>query len=142
MKPLVILVASVNSVGHVNACAGATAKLLERGHRIIFLLDEAFQGRYAPLGFEEHVYLKPNSSTGTNKPENPGEMWARIMREFNIIGPESPLEKTANVRQLQKTAAFKEEFMRFNAALKEAIELYRPDAIVLDHFILPPIIPK
>ncbi|KAJ6225715.1 hypothetical protein RDWZM_004260 [Blomia tropicalis] len=56
MEKLTILVTPINAVGHVNAVSGALAPMVRRGHRVIMVIEEAFEGKLAKLGFEEFVY--------------------------------------------------------------------------------------
>ena len=67
-KRLTILVTAFNAVGHMNAVAGATKALMERGHRMIFLVEKSFADKFHPLGYEEHVYSsKPDSNEASGK---------------------------------------------------------------------------
>ena len=80
MKQLTILVATVNAVGHVNACTGALAPFLRRGHRVIFII-EAYQRKLTQLGFEEIVYQMPKAT----EEKNPGELMANMLKQFKVI---------------------------------------------------------
>ena len=50
---LKVLVTPLSSHGHINACHGLCEQLLDRGHRVIFLIDADFAGRLEKYGFEE-----------------------------------------------------------------------------------------
>lgn len=136
MKPLVILVASISSVGHVNSCAGSTSGLLKRGHRVIFLLEEAFRGKVAHLGFEESIYQKSTAKSGR---ENAGESLAQVLMTTGILGPGTAEEKMRRMDKL--TAAILQEWIGdFNGAVVKAIAEYQPDLIWYDGGILLPAI--
>ena len=133
-KPLTILVVSVDGVGHVNACIGTGRALIARGHRVIFLADEAFRGKLAVHGFEEHIV--PLSVTTQN---NAGEAWARLLFCNGILEP--------GVSQMDKYCRTMQTFMFNDTALesirsldqhtKEAIDLYKPDLFLIDCFLPP-----
>ena len=46
-KPLKIFVHSVDGAGHLNASVGMAQALVKRGHKIQFLLNDAFKGQFA-----------------------------------------------------------------------------------------------
>lgn len=144
MKPLTILVASIPSVGHVNSCLGATRSLLERGHRVVFLLEESFCGMAEKHGFKEIVYQKKaKREVKKEKEETPqrasaaGEDLAKSMHQCGIIGPATPTEKmTVFMRMI---ADSKEDiYGALDAATAPAIASLKPDLIWLDSGLLLP----
>ena len=42
--------------GPTNDCAAIGAVLRERGHRVVFVVDESFAGVLEPRGFEERTF--------------------------------------------------------------------------------------
>lgn len=137
MKQLVILCAATNFVGHVNAVTGATLPLLRRGHKLVFVLEKAFAGTRSPLGYIEHTYT---ACEGLDLVENPGELMATFLLHEKVIGPYSAREKMSNTIRFLYSAANQSEFTRFNSALAEAIEKYKPDLIYFDSGALNPAI--
>src|SRR6218665_3274893 len=97
-KRLTILVISADVVGRVNACAGLTSGLLERGHRVVFFTESSFAGRMIEQGFEEFIYTL-NLNPGMNAPSDmkPGQKVAAGMFENRVIGSYEPLEKIRNL---------------------------------------------
>jgi len=52
-KSLTVLFAPLDGHGHINACHGLAEELRERGHRVVFTIDNVFKGRLKQYGFEE-----------------------------------------------------------------------------------------
>ncbi len=151
MKKLNILVCSVASVGHVNSCIGATKTLLARGHKITFLLEEAFRGKAAKFGFEETIYQnqkrttkKENGENGKDHKEdnnkqqkNAGEDLALALHNSGLIDPGTPAEKMTRLQRL--TDLVREQFYGdLDRAVKEAIDRLNPDLIWYDCSLLVP----
>ncbi|EQD59975.1 hypothetical protein B1B_07959, partial [mine drainage metagenome] len=42
-----------SAYGPTNNCVGIAHRLAARGHRIVFAAERSWEGRLAPLGFEE-----------------------------------------------------------------------------------------
>lgn len=165
-KRLTILVTTVDVVGRINACTGVTGGLLKRGHRVVFLTEESFQGRLSALGFEEYVYRMEMdggtapAATTTNKTSQsqseskqqqkdcsknavakPGEKVASGMFINRIIGPYHPKEKFQNLLNLfVLSASAGRRIVKSNHYIKEAIEAVKPDLIWVDNTYLAPAI--
>lgn len=45
-KPLNILIHAMDGTGHINAAIGLGQAALKRGHKVSYLLNEAFKGSY------------------------------------------------------------------------------------------------
>lgn len=139
-KKLTILVAPLNAVGHVNACLGTTKPLLERGHRVIILLDTSFAGHTASRGFEEHIYSLAVENF-SEKESKAGEDWAKGLEKKSIFGRYSAEEKWLGLKEMlieSKEAMLMIE--RYNEIVRDAIALYNPDLIVIDMpYLLPSI---
>src|SRR5438874_8098437 len=68
--------------GPTNNCVGIGRVLQERGHRVVFVVEESFAGTLEAKGFEEaRMRLAPPS----DEPEVPGQFWKDFIRE---TGPE------------------------------------------------------
>lgn len=137
-KPLhTILVTPLWAVGHVNACTGALGALLRRGRtRIVFLIEGQFEGKVAPLGFEEHIVHFPKE----DDEQNAGEVAAKMLREAKVIGDYSFYDKFESMIGMQQGDKWLEQFAIYNTAIEEAIKLYKPDLIFLDDVTLYPAI--
>ena len=129
MERLTILVTSVTGVGHINASIGATLPLLLRGHRVVFVLESAWKGKLALLGFEEHLYTE---TAECKQGENPGEAMAKYLLSAKSIGSNSAEEKMKTMTTYFKSQENRNKFSRFNAAIKEAIEKYQPNVVWVD----------
>lgn len=143
---LTILVVTVDVVGRINACTGVTGGLLKRGHRVVFLTEESFQGRLRSLGFEEYVYrMDLDGGTATKEDKNetpkPGEKVANGMFANRIIGPYHPKEKFQNLLNLFVLSPNAgKRIIKSNQYIKEAIDAVKPDLIWLDNTYLAPAI--
>lgn len=139
---LTILVTAFNAVGHMNAVAGATKALMERGHRMVFLVEKTFAGKFQSLGFEEHVYSskEENTSSSAEKSEQSGEWLAKFLFDHKIIGPFSVEEKMVNLIEFFRGPNHLAEWTRYNEAVKEALETYKPDLVYYDYGALVPAI--
>ncbi len=80
----------------------------------------------------------PNKDASMNEAkENPGEAIAALFQAAHIIGPYSPLEK---LRSIMATFDQREQLadaLVFDAAIKEATELYKPDLFYVDNELMP-----
>ncbi len=64
--------------GPTNNCVGIGQVLLERGHRVLFVVEESFAGTLEAQGFEERLMrLGPPSEVD----EEPGQFWKDFIRE-------------------------------------------------------------
>ena len=61
----------VEGVGHVNACIGLAEPLRDRGHKIIFVVDNAFKGQLIKYGFIEEIMSEPEKDLTVS--QKPGE---------------------------------------------------------------------
>ena len=66
----------MNGWGHINACLGLAQELLSRGHRVVWAMNIAFQGKVTRFGFEEEI-------TGKNVEQNAEvkEYWPQFMEK-------------------------------------------------------------
>ena len=134
MKPLTIVVAPVNAVGHVNACSGALAPLVRRGHRVIFVIEEAFAGKLAALGFEEFTYQVQKGADS----QNPGETISTMLLDMKILGDYSPWEKMENMVSAFHCEQIYAEITTMDRKLREAIDKFKPDLFYFDGGLLYP----
>lgn len=143
MKQLTVLVAPINAVGHVNACLGALEAFPQRGHRVIFLVDAVFQGKATARGYEEHIMVYPKDndeedSSESSKEENPGERIGQWLVESKVIGPWSVEEKMVNCVNMLHGEKNYRDSAAYDAAIRQCLELYKPDLVYIDHMFLPP----
>src|SRR5262245_28716589 len=64
--------------GPTNKRVGSSQVLVERGHRVVFVIEESFAGSLEAQGFEERLMrLGPPSEAE----EEPGQFWKDFIRE-------------------------------------------------------------
>jgi MGT family glycosyltransferase len=64
--------------GPTNNCVGIGSVLRERGHRVVFVIEESFAGTLEAKGFEERLMrLGPPPA----EPEVPGQFWIDFIRD-------------------------------------------------------------
>jgi len=117
--------------GPTNNCVGIGQVLQERGHRVVFVVEESFAGTLDAQGFEErHIRLGPPPETE----EVPGQFWkdfirdtAPVFRRPTIEQLESFIEPT--FRALCDGARYADD------RLREIFGELEPDAIVEDNVV-------
>ena len=158
---LTILVASCIETGHLNALTGETLALKRRGHRVIFALPDVFQGKLAKFGFEEYIYSSsrpvsepskddPKEDPSTNIDSKPvasedvkSEPKAKPnpvqdMYDIKLIGPYGPKEKLGGFIGVIDSEWYIGEYQQTNRGIKEAIDKFTPDVIIVDAHSLHP----
>lgn len=117
--------------GPTNNCVGIGQVLRERGHRVVFVLEESFAGTLEAQGFEERLMrLGPPPEVE----EAPGQFWKDFIRET------APVFRTPTLEQL---ATFVEPTFRalcdgaryVDERLREIFDELRPDVIVEDNVV-------
>ena len=64
--------------GPTNNCVGIGQVLVERGHRVVFVIEESFAGSLEAQGFEERLMrLGPPAEVE----EEPGQFWKDFIRD-------------------------------------------------------------
>ena len=117
--------------GPTNNCAGIGAVLRERGHRVVFIVEESFAGTLEARGFEERLMrLGPPPAL----PEAPGQFWKDFIRDT------APVFRRPTIEQLEQFIA-----PTFNALidgaryvderLREIIEELEPHVVVQDNVV-------
>jgi MGT family glycosyltransferase len=76
--------------GPTNNCVGVGNVLRERGHRVVFVVEESFAGTLEAKGFEERLMrLGPPPA----EPEVPGQFWIDFIRDTAPVFAKSTLEQ-------------------------------------------------
>ncbi|KAH9392149.1 hypothetical protein TYRP_022174, partial [Tyrophagus putrescentiae] len=137
---LTVLVMTVDCIGHINACIGTTRPLLERGHRVIFLLNSQSRGQLLKQGFEEFIVEDEEEEVTTTKTEL-GQSYTDDLVTLGIMGPYCSLsleEKYVKVVELFTTGALAQKARRkSDKVARKAIEALQPDLIAIDGHLLP-----
>src|SRR5687768_3460902 len=64
--------------GPTNNCIGIANVLRQRGHRVVFVVEESFAGTLAVKGFEERLM---RLQAPPEVPEEPGQFWKDFIRD-------------------------------------------------------------
>ncbi len=117
--------------GPTNNCAGIGQVLRERGHRVVFILEESFAGSLEAKGFEERLMrLGPPPEV----PEIPGQFWIDFIRDT------APVFRKPTIEQLGEFIAPTFQALIDGAKyvqprLEEIIGELEPDVIVEDNVV-------
>jgi MGT family glycosyltransferase len=117
--------------GPTNNCVGIGNVLKERGHRVIFVVEESFAGTLEAKGFEEvHMRLAP----APTEPEVPGQFWKDFIRD---TAPEFRKPTIVQLETFLKPTwqALIDGSMYVNDRLTEIFDDLQPDAIVEDNVV-------
>ena len=123
--------------GPTNNCAGIGSVLRERGHRVVFIVEESFAGTLEAKGFEEaRMRLQPPAEVE----EEPGQFWKDFIRET------APEFRKPTIEQLDSFIkptyqALIDGATYVDDRLREIFDDLRPDAIVEDNVVGFPALP-
>jgi MGT family glycosyltransferase len=123
--------------GPTNNCVGIGNVLRRRGHRVVFIVEESFEGTLEEQGFEERLMrLTPRPQTE----EAPGQFWKDFIRET------APVFRKPTIEQLSEFIAPTFQALIDGARyvddrLLEIVEELRPDLIVEDNVVTFPALP-
>jgi len=123
--------------GPTNNCVGIGEVLRDRGHRVVFVIEESFSGTLEEKGFEERLMrLGP----APEQPEEPGQFWKEYIRDT------APVFRKTTFEQLGEFIAPTWQALIDGARyvddrLVEIFEELDPDAIVEDNVCAFPAIP-
>ena len=106
--------------GPTNNCVGIGQVLRDRGHRVMFVIEESFAGSLEAQGFEERLMrLGPPAEID----EEPGQFWKDFIRET------APVFRKPTIDQLEGFIAPTFEALIEGARRDDRLELrFRPEA--------------
>ncbi len=136
-EPRTIVFFPEGAFGPTNNCVGIGAVLRERGHRVVFVVEESFAGTLEAKGFEERLMrLGPPPEV----PEVPGQFWKDFIRDT------APVFRTPTIEQLsgfiQPTwGALVDGAKYVHPRLLEIFDELGPDVIVEDNVVAFPALP-
>jgi MGT family glycosyltransferase len=122
--------------GPTNNCVGIGQVLQERGHRVIFVIEESFAGSLEAQGFEERLMrLGPPPEVE----EEPGQFWKDFIRDTAPVFRKPTIEQLSEFieptwRALCDGARYVDE------RLREIFDDVQPDVIVEDNVVCFPAI--
>jgi UDP:flavonoid glycosyltransferase YjiC (YdhE family) len=117
--------------GPTNNCVGIGTVLRDRGHRVVFIVEESFAGTLEAQGFEERLMrLAPPPET----PEVPGQFWIDFIRDT------APIFRKPTIEQLGEFMAPTWQALidgskYVDDRLREIIDGLRPDVVVEDNVV-------
>jgi MGT family glycosyltransferase len=120
-----------SAYGPTNNCVGIGDVLRQRGHRIVFIVEQSFAGALEAQGFEERLMrLGPPPE----QEEEPGQFWKDFIRET------APVFRKPTIEQLGEFIAPTFQALVDGAKyvddrLHEIIDDVQPDVIVLDNVV-------
>ncbi len=123
--------------GPTNNCVGIGEVLRDRGHRVVFVIEESFAGTLSEKGFEERLMrLGPPPE----QEEEPGQFWKDFIRDT------APVFRKSTFEQLNEFMAPTWEALLDGARYVDdrLVEIFgevEPDAIVEDNVCSFPAIP-
>ncbi len=117
--------------GPTNNCAGIGRILRERGHRVVFIVEESFAGTLEAKGFEERTMrLTPPPS----EPEVPGQFWKDFIRDTAPEFRKPTIEQLSSF--LEPTwRALCDGARHVEPRLREIFDELNPDVIVEDNVV-------
>jgi MGT family glycosyltransferase len=122
--------------GPTNNCVGIGQVLRERGHRVVFVVEESFAGNLEAQGFEERLLrLGPAPEVE----EAPGQFWKDFIRET------APVFRTPTIEQLESFIeptfrALCDGAVYADDRLREIFDELQPSLIVEDNVVCFPAI--
>ena len=117
--------------GPTNNCVGIGHVLRRRGHRVVFVIEESFEGTLAEKGFEERLMrLSPPSE----EEEVPGQFWKDFIRDTGPVFRKPTIEQLEGF--IQPTwQALVDGSKHVDARLREIFDEVSPDVIVEDNVV-------
>jgi MGT family glycosyltransferase len=122
--------------GPTNNCVGIGNVLRERGHRIVFVLEESFAGTMEPRGFEERLM---RLSQPPAEPEIPGQFWIDFIRDTSPVFRKSTFDQLGEF-MAPTWQALIDGSKYVDPRLAEIFDEVAPDVIVEDNVVAFPAI--
>ena len=122
--------------GPTNNCVGIGQVLVERGHRVVFVIEESFAGSLEAQGFEERLM---RLGAPPEVEEEPGQFWKDFIRDTAPVFRKPTIEQLSEFieptwRALCDGARYVDE------RLREIFDEVAPDVIVEDNVVCFPAI--
>ena len=148
-KKLKLMLHSLEGTGHLHACIGFGQILRQRGHEVIFAINEALVSKVETFGFRV-LSLKQVDENAKEKndftfSENPAKDVGEKLKEAGLFSNKTPLEKMEFFNQDGEDSFFhgiKKLSVAFNPQIEKYLEEEKPDAWLHDHFLVPPAVLK
>jgi MGT family glycosyltransferase len=130
-RPATIVLFPESAYGPTNNCIGIGDVLRRRGHRVVFVIEQSFEGALAEKGFEERLMrLTPPAE----QDEDPGQFWKDFIHET------APVFRKPTIEQLgdfiaPTFGALVDGAKYVDERLLEIIDEVQPDVIVEDNVV-------
>ena len=135
-EPLTVVFFPEAAFGPTNNCVGIGNVLRERGHRVVFVVEESFAGTLEAKGFEEQLMrLGPPPEAE----EAPGQFWKDFVRDTAPIFRRPTIEQIEGFL-LPTWQALCDGARYVDERLAEIFGQLRPDVIVEDNVVAFPAI--
>src|SRR5581483_6845092 len=123
--------------GPTNNCVGIGDVLRDRGHRVVFVVEESFAGTLEEKGFEERLMrLAPAPA----EPEEPGQFWKDFIRDTAPVFRRSTFDQLGSF--IAPTWEALVEGARYvDDRLVQILDELAPDVVVEDNVVAFPAIP-
>jgi len=134
--PATIVFFPEGAFGPTNNCVGIGEVLRERGHRVLFVVEESFAGNLEAHGFEERLMrLGPAPEVE----EEPGQFWKDFIRETAPVFRKPTIDQLAEF--IEPTWRALCDGSRYvDDRLREIFDELEPDVIVEDNVVAFPAI--
>jgi len=114
--------------GHINPCISIGQKLMEKGHRVVFVTPRAFAGKLESLGFGEELYEYPERADRLTR-------LAKASPAFSA----SPIEILTEFGFPSLDFTLHELMVSAEDRFKEIMSTVSPDLVIVDSLVhLPP----
>jgi len=125
-----------SAFGPTNNCVGMGNVLRDRGHRVVFVVEESFAGTLEAKGFEERTMRLGPAPT---EPEVPGQFWIDFIRDTAPVFKRSTLEQLSGFIAPTWQALI-DGAKYVDPRLTEIFDEVAPDVIVEDNVLAFPAI--
>jgi MGT family glycosyltransferase len=117
--------------GPTNNCVGIGQALRQRGHRVVFVIEESFAGALEEKGFEERLM---RLQAPAECEEEPGQFWKDFIRDTGPVFRKPTIEQLEGF--IEPTwQALVDGSKYVDDRLREIFEELRPDVIVEDNVV-------
>jgi len=134
-RPLTVLFMPESAYGPTNQCVGLGNILLQRGHRVVFAAEASWDGKLAPLGFEEDlVNLAPPEEPEPGVEVDAGAFWKDFIRETAPEFRKPTIDQLTTFMQPTWQALI-DGAIYCEPQLRDIIARVKPDVIVEDNVV-------
>ena len=144
-KKLKLMLHAMEGTGHLNACIGFGQILQQRGHEIVFAINETLVSKVESFGFRA-LPLKQVDENAEKKndfklSDNPAKDFAQKLKDSGLFSNKTPIEKMQAFKDEDENGfmnGLKKLCIAFNPQIQKFLEDEKPDGWIHDHFLIPP----